>query len=140
MPRSKSRSTSKNKSPKPKDPQLYNKLKSKVRSRIPKHSAYRSGIIVSEYKKAYAKIHGSGSPYYGRKPSKTGLSRWYKEEWRNQMGGVGYSKKGDIYRPTKRITKDTPTTHRELSRREVQKAMKEKKKTGRVRRFSSRSK
>lgn len=137
--RSRSRSYSKSKIPKPKDQKLYDRIKARVKTRIPKHSAYRSGIIVSEYKKAYAKAHGSGSPYYGKKPSTTGLSRWYKEEWRNQRGGVGYSKKGDIYRPTKRITKDTPTTHRELSREEVRRAMMEKKRTGHVRRFSSRS-
>lgn len=134
---SKSRSKSKSQRPTPKDQKLYDRIKKRVKSRIPKHSAYRSGIIVSEYKKAYAKTYGSESPYHGKKPRNAGLSRWYKEEWRNQRGGVGYSRKGDIYRPTKRITKDTPITYRELSRGEVRRAMREKKKTGHVRRFSS---
>jgi len=129
----------KSKGPIPKDKKLYEKIKARVQSRMPTHSAYRSGIIVAEYKKAYAEVHGRGSPYSGKKPSTTGLSRWYRERWRNQRGGVGYSRKGDIYRPTRRITKKTPTTHRELSRDEVKRAMREKKRTGRVWRFSSRS-
>ena len=34
----------------PKDIKLYNKIKKEVYSNIPKHSAYRSGILVKEYK------------------------------------------------------------------------------------------
>ena len=32
------------------------KIKAKVYKRIPKHSAYRSGLVVQEYKKAFKKI------------------------------------------------------------------------------------
>lgn len=34
----------------PVDPQLYNKTKKKIYALYPKHSAYRSGILVKEYK------------------------------------------------------------------------------------------
>ena len=41
--------------PKPRDINLYNKVK-KVYKKIPKHSAYRSGILVQTYKKEFKKI------------------------------------------------------------------------------------
>ena len=70
-----------------------------------------------------------------KKQEKKGLSRWFKEDWKNQRGGVGYKKKSDVYRPTKRITKDTPKTFSELSKSEIEKAQREKRKTGRVKKF-----
>ena len=114
-------------SPKPTNMTLYNKIKERVKKRIPKHSAYRSGIIVKEYKEA-------GGKYSGDK-SKGKLGRWFKGDWKNQRGGTGYKKKGDIYRPTKRVSKDTPTTMSELTKKEKERAMKEKKETGRVKKF-----
>jgi hypothetical protein len=42
------------------------------------------------------------------------LKRWFAEEWTIEEGSIGYAKKPknwkqtNIYRPTKRITKDTP--------------------------------
>tara|TARA_R100000654_G_scaffold28502_2_gene53101 strand:+ start:3218 stop:3595 length:378 start_codon:yes stop_codon:yes gene_type:complete len=121
---------------KPADKDLYDKIKAKVYKRIPKHSAYRSGIVVQEYKEAFKKKYGNKrSPYIGRKETKKGLSRWFKEKWRTQDGKVGYRKKGDVYRPTKRITKDTPTTFNELSKKEIKKAQQEKKTKGRVKKF-----
>ena len=36
---------------KPKDQELYDKTKKEVYKRIPKHSAYRSGVLVQTYKK-----------------------------------------------------------------------------------------
>lgn len=119
----------------PVDKQLYNNIKAKVYKRIPKHSAYRSGIVVKEYKEAFNKKYGNKSPYIGRKEAKKGLSRWFKEEWKNQRGEVGYKKKGDVYRPTKRITKETPKTFKELSKKEIEEAQKEKKTKGRVKKF-----
>ena len=114
-------------SPTPNNKSLYNKVKSEIYSKNPKHSAYRSGMVVKEYKKR-------GGTYSGDKEEGK-LGRWFKEGWRNQRGEVGYKKKGDIYRPTKRVTKDTPTTHGELSKTEVKRAMKEKETTGRVKKF-----
>tara|TARA_Y100000385_G_C12805457_1_gene513715 strand:+ start:352 stop:720 length:369 start_codon:yes stop_codon:yes gene_type:complete len=119
----------------PKDKILYEKIKTKVKKENPTHSAYRSGHIVKEYKKAYYEKHKSKEAYKGTKKENEGLSRWYKEEWKNQRGEVGYKKKGDIYRPTKRVNKDTPKTHKELSKKDKEKAMKEKNSKGRVKKF-----
>ena len=35
----------------PKDIKLYEKVKKSIYKKIPKHSAYRSGLLVQEYKK-----------------------------------------------------------------------------------------
>ena len=56
-------------------------------------------------------------PYKGKKTQKKGLSRWFKEKWVNQRGEVGYKYKNDIYRPEKKITRKTPKTHGELTKR-----------------------
>lgn len=119
----------------PKDMILYNKIKKGVYEKYPKHSAYRSGILVKEYKKAYNKKYGNDNSYTGKKTEKKGLARWFKEEWKNQRGEVGYSKNIDVYRPTKRVTKETPLTFGELSKYEIQKAQKEKKSKGRIYKF-----
>jgi hypothetical protein len=120
----------------PVDPILYKKVKDEIYRKIKKHSAYRSGIVVKEYKKRFAKKYGpKKSPYTGKKTQKKGLKRWFKEEWVNQRGEVGYKYKSDIYRPSKRITKRTPLTHKELTQHEIKLARKEKYTKKRVRRF-----
>ena len=63
--------------PVPANQKLYDKIKKRVYKKYPKHSAYRSGILVKEYKKAFK---GPGEPYIGKKPKLTGLSRWFKED------------------------------------------------------------
>ena len=35
--------------PSPKDKKLYEKIKKQVYKKIPKHSAYRSGLVVQKY-------------------------------------------------------------------------------------------
>jgi len=127
--------------PKPRDKKLYEKIKKKVYKHIPKHSAYRSGILVKKYKKAYtrkygkSKSRGKRNPYIGKKTRKKGLRRWFNEKWVNQDGKVGYHSKSDVYRPSKRITRKTPTTHKELSKKEIKRARKEKYTKGRVKKF-----
>jgi len=122
----------------PADPALYDRVKARIYRENPKHSAYRSGALVKAYKAAFADKHGSGkSPYKGKKSRTRGLSRWFRENWRNQRGEVGYRRKGDIYRPTRRVTKDTPTTMGELTDAETARASREKRATGRVRKFGS---
>lgn len=69
------------------------------------------------------------------KTFKTGLARWFREEWVNQRGEVGYTHKSDIYRPSKRITNKTPITHGELKVSEISRARREKSRTGHVNRF-----
>jgi hypothetical protein len=126
--------------PDPVDQKMYNRIKEQVKRDIPKHSAYRSGIMVQKYKKAFAKKYGSKSPYKGKKTSTKGLKRWFLEDWRNQAGKIGYHSKSDIYRPTKRITKGTPITHGELTKKEKKRARRIKRTKGYVYRFRNKTK
>ena len=112
--------------PEPTNKKLYAKAKAKYSDM--KHSAYKSSLVVKEYKKL-------GGKYSGSKPTKTGLTRWHKEKWETRSGSTTYKKKGDIFRPTKRISSKTPTTMSELSKKQKDKAEKEKKATGRVKKY-----
>lgn len=125
--------------PKPTDMKMYEMIKKKVMKENTTHSAYRSGMIVKKYKDEFGKKYGlNKSPYEGKKDDKKGLARWFNEEWaRDNNGSIGYKKVGDVYRPRNRITKDTPTTWSELSETEIARAKREKKATGRVKRFRS---
>ena len=113
--------------PEPTNKKLYEELKKENYAKYPKHSAYRSGLLVQEYKKR-------GGEYTGDK-SKGRLGRWFKEDWKNQRGETGYKKKGDVNRPTKRVSSKTPTTFKELTKKEIESARREKAKTGRVKEF-----
>lgn len=115
----------------PKDKKLYARIKAKIYRDHPVHSAYRSALLVKTYKQAYGRKH-DGSAYEGKKP-KTGITRWMKEEWRNQRGEVGYKNKNDIYRPTRRVTSKTPKTFQELDNESIKRARRIKANTGRAR-------
>jgi hypothetical protein len=122
--------------PIPRDQKLYNKTKKYIYKKYPKHSAYRSGLLVKEYKNRFSKKYGKiKNPYRGKKTKKRGLSRWFQEEWVNQRGEVGYKYKSDIYRPSKRITKKTPITYKELSKKRIKKARSKKYLKRRVNKF-----
>ncbi len=118
----------------PVDKNLYNRVKKEIFENNPINSAYRSGLLVKTYKERYEKNNPGKSPYIDIN-SKKPLKRWFMENWRNQKNMVGYSQKGDIYRPTIKISKDTPKTFNELSNKEINKAMLKKKKTGKVDKF-----
>ena len=113
----------------PKNKTLYEKVKKEIYAKNKKHSAYRSGQVVKEYKKR-------GGTYIGEKKQNKGLTRWFKEDWRTQDGKKTYKKKGDIFRPTKRITSETPTTMKEITKKQKEKAIKEKKEKGRVKKYA----
>lgn len=119
---------------KPTDQPLYDSVKRRIYRENPKHSAYRSGRLVQAYKAAFKKKHGTKQPYKGDK-RKAPLKRWFKEKWRNQRGGIGYKSKSDVYRPTIRVSKKTPTTFKELSPSQIRAARREKEATGRVNKF-----
>lgn len=113
--------------PTPTNKALYAKARAKYSSM--KHSAYKSSLVVKEYK-------SKGGGYSGAKPKKSGLTRWHKEDWKTQDGKKTYNgKKDKIFRPTKRITKDTPTTMSELSSARKKKAIAQKKAKGRVKKY-----
>ena len=93
------------------DKQLYERVKKQADSIYKKPSAYKSGYIVKEYKQ-------QGGRYLGAKP-KDGLTRWFEENW-TDVGNKTYP----VYRPTKRITKDTPLTVSEIDKKNLQKQIK----------------
>lgn len=120
----------------PRDAALYETVKKQLYREMPKHSAYRSGLLVRRYKAAFIKKNGGGAdPYIGEKPKASGLARWFDEDWRTQEGSKTYRRRGDIFRPSKRVSEDTPTTLGELSPQRVRRAIKEKRRTGRVKKY-----
>ena len=119
---------------KPKDQKMYNRIKASVYKANPKHSAYRSGQIVKKYKEAYKKKYGNATAYTGTK-TKDGLKRWFSEDWRTEKGKKTYKEGGTIFRPTKRISKKTPATMSELTKKQKASAIKEKKQKGRVKKY-----
>ena len=113
---------------KPANQELYDKVKKDIYAKYPKHSAYRSSLLVRTYKE-------QGGKYIGKKNSNKGLQRWHKETWLNQRGEEGYRNKSDVYRPTVKVDKNTPATFKELTKEQIKKAQAEKTKTGRVKKF-----
>jgi hypothetical protein len=97
------------------DKRIYEKAKAKVYAIYKKPSAYRSGALVKEYKRL-------GGTYSGKKTTK-GLVRWFKEDWVD----IG-KKEYPVYRPTKRVDKDTPLTVQEIDKKNLRKqvALKQK--------------
>lgn len=112
-----------------KDKKLWGLAKEIASKKYKKPSAYKSGYIVKVYKDL-------GGEFKGEK-NNNGLTRWYKEEWKNQRRETGYKKKGDVYRPTKRINKKTPVTFDELTLKELNDAQLEKLLKGRVQQFKA---
>ena len=119
----------------PRNIHLYNKVKKYIYKKYPKHSAYRSGLLVQKYKQEFKKLHPHSNPYIGQTSKFEGLSRWFKEDWKSDTGKYYYSSQKSIYRPDKRITKKTPKTFSELSKKEIQRAKYKKARYGRVNRF-----
>jgi len=98
----------------PLNKKLYEKAKEIVYPRYKKPSAYRSGAVVKLYKDLGGKFKdNNGRP----------LARWFKEEWKD-VGKQSYP----VYRPTKRITKDTPLTAKEIDPENLQLQISEKQK------------
>lgn len=85
--------------------ELYKIVKKEADRKFDKPSAYKSGWLVKEYKKR-------GGEYSGKKPNK-GLTRWFKEDWKD-INPNKTKNTYPVYRPTKRITKDTPLTASEI--------------------------
>ena len=100
----------------PTNKKLWNDLKLEIFAKYKKNSAYRSGALVKAYKEA-------GGTFYNKKNPKVGLSRWFAEEWKD-IGGLDYP----VYRPTKRITKETPLTISEIDKTQLKKQIKLKQK------------
>ena len=89
------------------NPSLYKQVKEEADKIYKKPSAYKSGFIVREYKRR-------GGTYIGAHPTNKGLDRWYKEEWKD-IGHLAYP----VYRPSKRVTKDTPLLPNEIQKKDL---------------------
>jgi hypothetical protein len=126
--------------PEPTNKKLYDSVKKKADTMfLSKTGIYKSSWIVREYKRL-------GGKYKGSKPRSSGLKRWYNERWvdlnrpiKNSKGKViGYkpcgrpdlSKKSayPLCRPSVRVTRNTPKTHKELTKKSIQKALLQKRK------------
>lgn len=119
----------------PTDQKLYQKIKDEIYIKYPNHSAYRSALLVKTYKTRFKEKFPHLEPYEGPSVSHQGLKRWFSENWTNQRGETGYKYKSDIYRPTRRVNKETPKTFLELNKEDIDRARREKYKKGRVTRF-----
>tara|TARA_R110000822_G_scaffold148471_1_gene287467 strand:+ start:916 stop:1257 length:342 start_codon:yes stop_codon:yes gene_type:complete len=81
---------------------LYEKAKQEADSIYKKPSAYKSGYIIKRYKALGGTYKDDGK----EKP----LERWFAEKWKD-VGNKTYP----VYRPTIRITKDTPLLVSEIN-------------------------
>ena len=78
------------------------------------------------------------SPFKKVRKTKEGLAlkRWFKEDWQTPKGKKGYSEGDDgTFRPTKKVSGDTPKTYAELSPSDLAAAKKERKAKGRVSKY-----
>jgi hypothetical protein len=123
----------------PSDKALYNKVKKMAdRKFASKTGIYKSSWIVKKYKSL-------GGKYQGKKSKSSGLSRWFKEKWvdlnrpiSNKSGKIiGYKSCGrksalkspgkyPLCRPSKKISFKTPKTIKEINKKSITKAKKEK--------------
>lgn len=88
------------------DKEIYEMAKKEVYAKYKVPSAYRSGALVKRYKDL-------GGTYSGGK-TKKGLVRWFREEWMD-VNPDKTKTSYPVYRPTKRVSKDTPLTAGEIS-------------------------
>jgi len=68
------------------------------------------------------------------------LKRWFKEDWRTESGDKDTKGKRKTFRPTIRVSSETPTTWGELTPAERRRAAREKRREGRVGKFKIRKK
>lgn len=123
----------------PKDKSLYKYVKKLADKKFKsKTGVYKSSWIVKEYKRR-------GGLYKNKKNASKGLKRWYKEKWvdlnrpiKNSKGRiVGYKSCGrrsasvksgryPLCRPTRRVSPKTPRTLKQISKKSISKAKREK--------------
>ena len=78
----------------------------------------------------------AASPFRVRKTKKgASLRRWFKEDWKTPKGKENYEGGENTFRPTKKVSKDTPKTWSEVTPASKAKAQKEKNTKGRVTKY-----
>jgi hypothetical protein len=96
------------------DKELYNLVKMYADLIYKKNSAFKSGFIIKTYK-------SMGGRYRDDNQEKT-LKRWFKEKWID----IGNNKSYPVFRPTRRINKNTPLTVDEIDEDDLRKQIKRK--------------
>ena len=81
--------------------------------KIKNPSAYKSGFILKTYKELGGRDKDDNKPKH--------LKRWFKEGWKD----VG-NKEYPVYRPTKRVDKNTPLTVNEIDPKNLKDQIKKK--------------
>jgi hypothetical protein len=105
----------------PIDKELYEKAKEIVYKQYTKPSAYRSGALVKLYKSMGGRYEDNN------KKKEKPLERWFSEKWID-VNPNKTKTSYPVYRPTKRINKDTPLTVDEIDKKDLQKQIKLKQK------------
>ena len=116
----------------PTNKKLYEKVKEEAKKKFKVWpSAYASGWLVKEYKKM-------GGKYSGKKSKSSGILRWYKEKWINVCKlpkkvscgrrSTKCKKNYPYCRPSIKVTSKTPKLVSELSKKEIIKRCKSKRK------------
>ena len=122
--------------PEPTDKALYNRVKAAAKKKFKVWpSAYASGWVVREYKRR-------GGKYTGKKNVREGLARWFAEKWINvcklpkrvacgrpETSLSTWKKKYPYCRPSKRVSRSTPRTAKELSKEEIKRRCQRKRKS-----------
>ena len=82
-------------------------------------------------------MYKQNSPFKKVRKTKEGLAlkRWFNEDWQTPSGSKDYSDGDVVFRPTKKVSKDTPKTYSELSPSDIAAGRKEKKTEGRVSKY-----
>lgn len=102
-------------SPRPLDEKLYARAKKMANKIYDRPSAYKSGYIVKTYKKmggTYADNNRGG------KSKKSSLSRWFREKW-TDVNPNKTNNSYPVYRPTVRISENTPLTADEINEKDL---------------------
>lgn len=92
------------------DPDIYEIAKNIVYAQYEKPSAYRSGALVKKYKEL-------GGRYKGEY-KKTPLKRWFDEKWTN-VNPMQNENSYPVYRPTRKVSKETPLTVKEVDPKDL---------------------
>jgi len=90
------------------DQLLYDSIKKEADKIYEKPSAYKSGWIVKTYKQRGGTYQDDNKP--------RNLGRWFKEDWAD-IGGKDYP----VFRPFKRVSKETPLTAYEIDPEQAKK-------------------
>lgn len=103
----------------PRDQDLYERTKSRVKRQFGRWSAYASGALVQQYKAAFLKKYGHNRAYIGKKKASAPLTTWFREKWIDVKTGknCGNAKTASHYptcRPKRVYDKMTPDQRRRM--------------------------